>query len=245
MRTVLLASMRHHTRRYVAASLAVVIGVAFVVVTGMLTDATRSGMTADVGAPVAGVDHVVTTYDTEAVARLVDAAAEEGFPALTLGHATEPVTRDGVQLTQAADVAEVSLDPALQWQVVEDGRHPTGPGEALADRNGAKSSGVAVGDVVRIGSGTNAADVEVVGLVDTPPAMRAALYVPWSTLQRFEDTLWLDAVAWGGTPAAARRIPQAWRAPGCACLWRASSTVAESARAPTIISVSQFTSTAV
>ena len=123
MRTVLLASMRHHTRRYVAASVAVVIGVAFVVVTGMLTDATRSGMTADVGAPVAGVDHVVTTYDTEAVARLVDAAAEEGFPALTLGHATEPVTRDGVQLTQAADVAEASLDPALQWQVVEDGRH--------------------------------------------------------------------------------------------------------------------------
>ena len=53
MRTVLLASMRHHTRRYVAASLAVVIGVAFVVVTGMLTGATREGLTAEVGAPVA------------------------------------------------------------------------------------------------------------------------------------------------------------------------------------------------
>ena len=60
MRTVLLASLRHHTRRYVAAGLAVVIGVAFVVVTGMLTGATREGLTADVGAPVAGVDHVVT-----------------------------------------------------------------------------------------------------------------------------------------------------------------------------------------
>ena len=37
MRAVLLASLRHHTRRYVAAAVAVVIGVAFVVATGMLT----------------------------------------------------------------------------------------------------------------------------------------------------------------------------------------------------------------
>ena len=60
MRTVLVASMRHHTRRYVAASVAVVIGVAFIVVIGMLTGATRSGLTADAGAPVSGVDLVVS-----------------------------------------------------------------------------------------------------------------------------------------------------------------------------------------
>ena len=95
MRTVLMASMRHHTRRYVAASVAVVIGVAFIVVIGMLTGATRSGLTADVGAPVAGVDRVVTTYDGAEVTRLVDAAAERDLPALTLGYAMEPVSRDG------------------------------------------------------------------------------------------------------------------------------------------------------
>ncbi|GAA5113562.1 ABC transporter permease [Alloalcanivorax gelatiniphagus] len=203
MRTVLLASLRHHTRRYVAASVAVVIGVAFVVVTGMLTGATRSGLTADVGAPVAGVDHVVSMPTTKEVTWLVDAAAAEGFSAMTLGYAMEPVSRDGVQLTQSADVSEVSLDPAMQWQVVEDGRYPTGPGEALADLNRAKSSGVAIGDVVRIGSGDAAADVEVVGLVDSPAMTSAALYVPWSTLQRFDDTLWVSAVAWGGTEAQA------------------------------------------
>ena len=81
MRTVLLASMRHHTRRYVAASVAVVIGVAFVVVTGMLTGATRSGLTADVGgARSAGVDHVVSTYDSREVRRLVEAAADARRP---------------------------------------------------------------------------------------------------------------------------------------------------------------------
>ena len=206
MRTVLVASMRHHTRRYVAASVAVVIGVAFIVVIGMLTGATRSGLTADAGAPVSGVDLVVSPDAPRDVERLVDAAAEDGFPALTLGYAMEPVSRDGVQLAQSVDVSEVSLDPRLQWQALEDGRFPSAAGEALADVNRAKSSDVAIGDVVRIGSGPAATDVEVVGLVDSPAAMGAALYVPWDDLRRFEDTLWVDAVAWGGTEAQAAQV---------------------------------------
>ncbi|NYE36052.1 putative ABC transport system permease protein [Nocardioides cavernae] len=206
MRTVLLASMRHHTRRYVAASLAVVIGVAFVVVTGVLTGATRSGLTADAGAPVAGVDHVVTMPGDREVTRLMEAAAEGGFPAMAVGYAMEPVFRDGIQLTQSADVSEVSLDPALQWQTLEDGRYPASADEALADLNRAKSSGVSIGDVVRIGSGDDAADVEVVGLVDSPSVGGASLYVPWQTLQRFDGTLWVSAVAWGGSTAAAGEL---------------------------------------
>ncbi len=205
MRTVLVASMRHHTRRYVAASVAVAIGVAFIVVVGMLTGATRSGLTADVGAPVAGVDRVVTTYDSREVARLVEVAADRDIPVLTLGYATEPVSRDGVQLAATADVSEVSLDPRLQWQQLEDGRFPAATGEALADVNRAKSSGVRLGDVVRVGSGDAAVDVEVVGLVDSPAARNSALYVPWEDLRRFQDTsLWVDAVAWGGSEDLAR-----------------------------------------
>lgn len=206
MRTVLVASMRHHTRRYVAASVAVVIGVAFIVVIGMLTGATRSGLTADAGAPVSGVDLVVTPDSSRDVERLVEAAAGGGHPVLTLGYAMEPVSRDGVQLAQSVDVSEASLDPRLQWQALEDGRFPTSPGEALADVNRAKSSGVALGDVVRVGTGPAASDVEVVGLVDSPAAMGAALYVPWDDLRRFEGTLWVDAVAWGGTAAQARDV---------------------------------------
>ena len=206
MRTVLLASLRHHTRRYVAASLAVVIGVAFVVVTGILTGATREGLTADVGAPVAGVDRVVSTYDTREVTRLVEAAAERGLPVLTIGYAMEPVSRDGVQLARTADVSEASLDPALRWQSLEAGRFPASPTEALADVNRAKSTGVGLGDVLRVGSGADAVDVEVVGLVDSPAAMGASLYVPWATLERFEETLFITAVAWGGPEALAREL---------------------------------------
>jgi putative ABC transport system permease protein len=211
MRGVLLASLRHHTRRYVAAGLAVVIGVAFVVVTGMLTGATRAGLTADVGAPVAAVDHVITIDDSRDGRKLLDAAAEQDVPALVIGYAMEPVTRDGIELAPAADISEVSLDPDLQWQELDAGRFPTGPGEALADSNAAKSNGVEVGDTVRIGTGDRAADVVVVGLTDSPAGASSALYVPWETLERFRDTtLWVDAVAWGGsTDLAAEVAPNA------------------------------------
>ncbi|RYB93815.1 ABC transporter permease [Nocardioides oleivorans] len=207
MRTVLTASLRHHTRRYVAASLAVIIGVAFVVVTGMLTGATRSGLTADVGAPVAGLDHVVTIHDSREGARLLDTAAERDVPSLVIGYAMEPVSRDGVELAPAADVSEVSLDPALQWQELEAGRFPAAAGEALADANAAKSTGVEVGDTLRIGTGDLATDVEVVGLVDSPAGASSSLYVPWSTLEGFRDsTLWVDAVAWGGSTDLAAEV---------------------------------------
>ena len=221
MRTVLLASLSHYTRRYVAAALAVVIGVAFVVVTGMLTGATREGLTADVGAPVAGVDRVVRVDDARNVARLMDGATERDVPALALGYAMEPVSRDGVQLAQGADIAEASLDAALQWQTLEEGRFPGAADEAVADLNAAKSTGVEVGDVLRIGTGAAAADVEVVGMVDSPPAMGASLYVPWATLQRFDGTLWVDAVAWGGSPELAGEL-----APG-ATVQPAATWVAE------------------
>ena len=170
------------------------IGVAFIVVVGMLTGATRSGLTADVGAPVAGVDRVVTTYDADEVTRLVEAADDGGFPALTLGYAMETVSRDGVQLAASADIAEAALDPRVQWQQLEGGRFPAAPGEALADVNRAKSTGVELGDVVRVGTGAAAVDLKVVGMVDSPPAMGASLYVPWATLAGFEDTLFISAV---------------------------------------------------
>ncbi|TYL55214.1 FtsX-like permease family protein [Nocardioides sp. BGMRC 2183] len=209
MRTALLASLRHHTRRYVASGLAVVIGVAFIVVTGILTGATREGLTADVGAPVAGVDTVATVDDPQAAQRLLDEAAARDVPALGLGYAMEPVARDGVQLAASADIGEASLTPSLQWQELEEGRFPATAGEALADVNAAKRTDVGVGDVLRVGTGAAAREVEVVGMVDSPAALGASLYVPWQVLSGFDGTLWIDAVAWGGSADLAREIAPA------------------------------------
>ena len=43
MRTAFLASLRTHTRRYVAAAIAVTVSAAFIVVIGVLTDGARAG----------------------------------------------------------------------------------------------------------------------------------------------------------------------------------------------------------
>ena len=206
MRGVLLASLRHHSRRYVASAIAVVIGVAFVVATGMLTGATRSGLTADVGAPVAGLDRVIQVSGADEANRVMAGAADGDIAAVTMGYAMEPVSRDGVQLTRSADIAEVATDPSLQWQTLDAGRFPTEPDEALADSNAAKGSGVGVGDVLTVGRGDGAVDVTVVGMVDSPTALNNDLYVPWGTLQRFTDSLWVDAIAWGGSESLAREL---------------------------------------
>ncbi len=209
MRTVLLASLRHHTRRYVAAGLAVVD-----------RRRLRRGHRDAHRRHPRGPDRRRRRTrrgrrprrHRERLRRTARSSSRRppssGVPALALGYAMEPVTRDGVQLSPSADVSEVSLDPALQWQTLEDGRFPTRPGEALADANAAKSTGVEVGDVLRVGNGDAATDVEVVGLADSPAAATTSLYVPWETLQRFRGTLWVDAVAWGGpTDLAAQVAP--------------------------------------
>lgn len=210
MRTVLLASLRRNTRRYVAASLAVVIGVGFVIVVNALTSATREGLTADVGAPYDATEHVVVVHDNRQAERLKRAAAEEGVAATTVGFAIEPVSLEGVQLTDSATISEVALDPSLQWLDVLDGRRPTRPGEALADVNAAKSTQVELGDVVTVGTGESAVETQIVGMVDSPPAAGAELWVPWDDLRQLDRSLWIQAVAWGGSAdLAAETAPDA------------------------------------
>lgn len=85
MRTVLLASLRTHTRRYVAAALAVIIGVAFVIGTARLTSAAREGLTSGVEAPYDGADIVLTAVDGTQADRLVTGAPGNGPEASVLG----------------------------------------------------------------------------------------------------------------------------------------------------------------
>ena len=59
MRTVMLASLRTHTRRYVAALLAVTIAVGFVVATNAIASAAKSGLSAGVDEAYRGADLVV------------------------------------------------------------------------------------------------------------------------------------------------------------------------------------------
>ncbi|GAB2870881.1 ABC transporter permease [Nocardioides pacificus] len=207
MRTVLLASMRRHTRRYVAACLAVTIGVAFVIITHALSTATRNGLVAGVDAPYAGSDVVVSWIDGDQAGELVERAADEGAEASVLGWSRQPLaTADGELVSDETDIGLVAETDAMRWQQLEQGRFPSGPGEAVADVNRSKGNGITLGDRLQVGSGSRAVDVEVVGIVDSPSVMVAApVYLTWSDVAGWRSEMHVDSVAWAGTGSVAEQ----------------------------------------
>ncbi|WP_122816113.1 ABC transporter permease [Nocardioides pantholopis] len=209
MRTVLLASLRTHARRYVAAVVAITIGVGFIVVTGALASATRNGVTAGVGLPYRNADVVVSELDGSAAAEVLAHAAENGGSAAVLGWSIQPVTSAGRLLDERADVGVLAEDPALRWQELRSGRYPGAVGETVADTNAAKVYDIEAGDVLRVGTGSRATEVTVVGLVDTPSAWAgAAFYLPWSTVGAWASSLQVDSVAYAGPGSAADQVEE-------------------------------------
>ena len=69
----------------------------------------------------------------------------------------------------------------------------------------ARANEVKVGDRVRVGTGNQALDVTIVGLVDSPSAaVAAALYLPWDDVAPFAGRFYVDSVAYDGAgPEAA------------------------------------------
>ncbi|GAA4702383.1 ABC transporter permease [Nocardioides conyzicola] len=199
MRTVLRASLRTHTRRYVSAAIAVVIGVSFIVVTSLLSDATRAGLVAGVEVPFRGADVVVTDVSADEAARIVDRAQRDGDSAAVLGWTPQRVRVGGRLFEDRADVGGVADDAGLRWQVLRKGRFPDAPGEVVADVNAVKGHDVSLGDSVEIGTGRGSVDGTLVGLVDTPSASNGAqLYLTWADLRGLDSDLWIDSVAYAG-----------------------------------------------
>ncbi len=197
MRSVLVASLRTHTRRYVAAALAVMIGVAFVVVTDALASATRAGLVAGMELPYGNADVVVSDTDGKAAAELLVDAREAGDRAAVLGWTILPVSEGSRLVDGNVDVGAIADDESLRWQDLEEGRFPEASGEAVADANAAKSHDVGVGDALTVGSGARATVVTVVGLVDSPSAsVRASLYLTWEELAPWAGSLYVDSIAY-------------------------------------------------
>lgn len=199
MRTVLLASLRTHTRRYGAALLAVMVGVVLVVVTAALSSAVRDGLTAGLEKPYDGADAVLDRPATDDAIRLLEAAPERGADAWLIGWTLQQVSHDGTVVDTDADIGQVPDRPGRRWQELVAGRFPGSSGEALVDANAAKADGIAVGDQLRIGTGSDALDVRVVGLADSPSTFSvASVYVLWTDLSRWQDQLYASSVAWAG-----------------------------------------------
>ncbi|MBT2118552.1 FtsX-like permease family protein [Dyella sp. LX-66] len=200
MRSVFFASLRTYMRRYVAAAIAVIVAVAFVVVLGVLMAAARSGIMAGDGAPYRGADFVVRakpdaaaqapaccpgTLDTPAAIAMVERLGDN---AAGLGRVLLPAhTADGAALGAGETaVGPVAAAQALRWQKLVSGRFPSRMGEAVVHVWDAHAWKIAVGDRIRLGEGATAADVQIVGLVESPSTWtQASVYVTWPQYLRW------------------------------------------------------------
>ncbi|MER6170072.1 FtsX-like permease family protein [Streptosporangium sp. NPDC001681] len=199
MRTVFLASLRTHIRRYVAAAIAVAVAVAFVVVVGVLTSGAYSGLMDGLGAPYRNADHVVSAagwpsfeLDPKAAIAFTE---RHGENAAATGRATLSARVNGRRLSETT-VGPIAILEEWRWQELSSGRFPASTGEAVVDVYFALAENIAVGNRVRIGEGAAARDVRVVGLVESPsPPAQASMYVTWPQLLQWRDHLHLNAVA--------------------------------------------------
>nr|AGS49752.1 hypothetical protein [uncultured bacterium esnapd15] len=184
MRTVFLASLRTHARRYVAAAIAIIAGVAFVVVVGVLTAGARSGLMDGFGAPFRNADQVVSELDTKDALVL---AERLGANASAVGRAMLPMRADG-QLFPDTAVGPLALTEQLRWQTLRSGRFPAREGEAVIDVWIAQDREIGIGNRIQIGEGATATDLDVVGLVESPStAAQASVYVTLPQLLRWRD----------------------------------------------------------
>lgn len=192
MRSVLLGTLRTQSRRYVSAALAIIIAVAFVVITGALTSSARSGLTAGIDAPYLHADAVIDRPDVELAESIVAQAPDRTS---TVAFAAQPVSLDGRQLSDQALIGSVPDAPELRWHVLEDGRFPSGAGEAVVEASEAKARELALGDQLRIGAGAEAVSVTVVGLVESESVIdTASVYLTWTDLARFGEDLQVQSV---------------------------------------------------
>lgn len=184
MNTVFLASLRTHIRRYLAAAIAIIVGVAFVVVVGVLTAGARSGIMDGFGAPFRNADHVVSELGTKDAVAL---AERHGENAAAIGRALL-MMRVGDRPFPETAVGPIATSEQWRWQPLSSGGYPARTGEAVVDRWDAQAMEISVGDRIRIGEDATATDLTVVGLVESPStAAQAAVYVTFPQLLLWRD----------------------------------------------------------
>lgn len=203
MRTVALASVRQYARRYVAAALAIAIGVAFVVLVDALASSARAGIQSDLDAEYAGTEHVLVEPSAAEADRALTAVADGTGTATVVASAYVTAAASGVQVQDYFSVGVVPDDPALRWQQIVSGAFPDGPAEVVLEQGPAERASVGVGDTVVLGDGDTARELTVSGLVrSTGMLATAPAYVDWSALQTWESETFVQEVRLRGVDDA-------------------------------------------
>jgi putative ABC transport system permease protein len=167
MRHLVLAQARAHRGRYVATALAVIVAVAFVVLTLVLSDTVNASITKSTAAQYDGVAVVVTPEgpDTDPDRTLAEVAAAPGVRATALDMTGRVRLADVDGTSGYGTAATIAPDESMRWQRLADGRWPAGDAEIAVG----SSSGRAIGDTVTVtdlSGATAPATVTIVGVVD-------------------------------------------------------------------------------
>ncbi len=229
MLRVTLHGLMAHKVRLVATAVAVLLGVAFMTGTQVLTSSVSASFDkvfADVYAPIDVVVRSSTQIDTPFGAErarvdgaLVPAIAEEPGVEAAEGQVVAQIRvldKQGEPLVSANGPPNLGLNwltsPALNGWTIVDGDPPTGPGDIVLDAKSAADGGYSVGDPVRVSVAGGVRDFTVVGIarfgkLDTWGGAQAALF-DTSTAQavvgepgRFD---WISVAGDGGSQAALR-----------------------------------------
>jgi len=193
VRTLLWGSLRGHARRYVAAAVAIVMAVAFMVAVNALSAAARDGARAEIVDQYAGADAVVDGAGLDAATAL---QLTEGVSGLEGVEASVTNLRSFLSVVvgpsrHTMSVGTVADDDALRWQDVVEGRAPDGPGQVLVSASAADRYGVAVGDVLTIEGDRTAPELVVTGLTtSTGGSLGSSVYVDEQTATTLGDVMW-------------------------------------------------------
>lgn len=151
-----LAQVRAHAGRLIASCLAIVIAVAFIVATLVVSDTSRATMLRAVGAQYVDTDLVVAPADGAgdfAQDNLDLAALRDSLPGIGGVAAVAPDAQTSAQVripgrvgTQYVSVDAVAEDEVLQWQQLASGRLPESAGEIAVS----SQIRAAVGDTIPI-----------------------------------------------------------------------------------------------
>ena len=182
MLALTLASLRQHGRRYLAAAIAVVMGVGFLSATFAITAAAKKGVGDALVAQYSKADVIVRATGPDV--RPGDVDTVTGLPGVggsTLSDQGWFTTIwPGGEVPSEVQVGEIAGDDALRWQRLDSGRFPGPSDEIVLDADEAAAHGVTAGDAIRLFTTPNgrqiatdqAAVYEVVGLTSPVKGLR-------------------------------------------------------------------------
>lgn len=203
MRTLVLASVRRHGRRYVATAVAIVIAVGFMVAVNAVSAAARDGAAELAGQQLQGVDLVVEyPGEPDRILAAMQADPDVVRPEVVKSGYVPIGTSSG---PSSVAVDTVDSDPSRVWQRVETGRLPQSPDEVVVDAGRLDELGLTLGANLRLGEGQNARELTVVGTVESTGGSRSgALYVTSQTADLLGDAMYpsfvLASVRDGASP---------------------------------------------